>query len=80
MSSCRCQSKCQGAGQITLAIVVDRSGSVIKAEPASKLSSTKDPCLTETAVEHAFKSRFNADQGAPEKQAGFLTFVFVSQN
>ena len=72
--------KCQGAGQITLAIVVDRSGSVIKAEPASKLSSTKDPCLTETAVEHAFKSRFNADQGAPEKQAGFLTFVFVSQN
>ena len=72
--------KCQGAGQITLAIVVDRSGNVIKAEPASKLSSTKDPCLTETAVEHAFKSRFNADQGAPEKQAGFLTFVFVSQN
>jgi len=72
--------KCQGAGQITLAIVVDRSGSVIKAEPASKLSSTKDPCLTETAVEHAFKSRFNADQSAPEKQAGFLTFVFVSQN
>jgi hypothetical protein len=72
--------KCQGAGQITLAIVVDRSGNVIKAEPASKLSSTKDPCLTETAVEHAFKSRFNADQSAPEKQAGFLTFVFVSQN
>lgn len=72
--------KCQGAGQITLAIVVDRSGNVIKAEPASKLSSTKDPCLTETAVEHAYKSRFNADQSAPEKQAGFLTFVFVSQN
>jgi hypothetical protein len=72
--------KCQGAGQITLAIVVDRSGNVLKAEPASKLSSTKDPCLIETAVEHAFKSRFNADQSAPEKQAGFLTFVFVSQN
>jgi hypothetical protein len=72
--------KCEGAGQITLAIVVDRSGSVIKAEPASKLSSTKDPCLTETAVEHAYKSRFNSDQNAPEKQGGFLTFVFVSQN
>lgn len=71
--------KCQGAGQITLAIVVDRGGNVIKAEPASKLSSTKDPCLTETAVEHAFKSRFNADESAPEKQGGFLTFVFVSQ-
>ncbi len=72
--------KCEGAGQITLAIVVDRSGTVIKAEPASKLSTTKDPCLTETAVEHAYKSKFNANQGAPEKQGGYLTFVFVSQN
>ncbi len=72
--------KCEGAGQITLAIIVDRSGNVVKAEPASKLSSTKDPCLIETAVEHAFKSRFNADQSAPERQGGFLTFVFVSQN
>jgi cell division septation protein DedD len=71
--------KCEGAGQITLAIVVDRSGNVIKASPASQLSTTKDPCLTETAVEHALKSRFNADQNAPEKQGGFLTFVFVSQ-
>jgi hypothetical protein len=71
--------KCEGAGQLTLSIVVDRAGNVIKAEPASKLSNTKDPCLTETAVEHAFKAKFNADQSAPEKQAGFLTFVFVSQ-
>jgi len=72
--------KCEGAGQITLAIVVDRGGNVLKAEPASKLSTTRDQCLTETAVEHAFKTRFNADQSAPEKQGGFLTFVFVSQN
>ncbi|MFZ2286866.1 MAG: hypothetical protein WAV93_07770 [Bacteroidales bacterium] len=71
--------KCEGAGQMTLAIVVDRSGNVIKASPASQLSTTKDPCLAETAVEHALKSRFNADQSAPEKQGGFLTFVFVSQ-
>ena len=69
--------KCEGAGQITLAIVVDRSGNVLKAEPASKLSTTKDPCLTETAVEHAFKTKFNADLSAPEKQGGYLTFVFV---
>lgn len=71
--------KCEGAGQITLAIVVDRGGNVLKAEPASKLSTTKDPCLIETAVASALKSKFNADQGAPEKQGGFLTFVFVSQ-
>jgi hypothetical protein len=71
--------KCQGAGQITLSIEVDRSGNVIKAQPASSLSTTKDPCLTETAVEHALRSTFNADMSAPVKQAGFLTFVFVSQ-
>lgn len=71
--------KCEGAGQITLSIVVDREGYVIKASPASALSSTKDPCLTETAVGHALRSRFNPDQSAPEKQGGYLTFVFVSQ-
>lgn len=71
--------KCEGAGQITLAIVVDRSGFVIKATPASSLSSTKDPCLTDTAIEYALKSKFNSDNGAPEKQGGYLTFVFVSQ-
>jgi hypothetical protein len=71
--------KCQGAGQITLAIEVDRQGRVLKAEPASSLSTTKDPCLTETAVEYALKSSFNPEPGAPVKQAGFLTFVFVSQ-
>ncbi len=71
--------KCEGAGQITLAIVVDRSGNVLKAEPASGLSTTRDACLTETAVSHALRSKFNSDQGAPEKQGGYLTFVFVSQ-
>lgn len=71
--------KCQGAGQITLAIEVDQRGTVIKAEPASKLSTTKDPCLIETAVDHALRSTFNSDMSAPVKQAGFLTFVFVSQ-
>ncbi len=71
--------KCEGAGQITLAIEVDRSGNVIKAEPANALSTTSDGCLTETAVSHAFRTRFNSDLSAPLKQSGFLTFVFVSQ-
>lgn len=71
--------KCEGAGQLTLAIEVDRNGNVLKAEPASSLSTTKDPCLTDTAVEYALKSKFNSDQSAPVKQAGFLTFVFVAQ-
>ncbi len=71
--------KCEGAGQITMAIVVDRNGRVLKAEPASRLSNTRDPCLTETAREHALKTLFNKDESAPERQAGYLTFVFVAQ-
>ena len=71
--------KCEGAGQVTLAIEVDRNGNVIKAEPANSLSTTSDECLTETAVTHALRTRFNSDLSAPLKQAGFLTFVFVSQ-
>jgi hypothetical protein len=72
--------KCEGAGQITLTIEVDQSGNVVKAEPASSLSSTKDPCLTETAVAHALRTKFNVDFSAPIRQAGFLTFIFVSQD
>ena len=71
--------KCEGAGQITLTIEVDQKGNVVKAEPAPGLSTTRDQCLTETAVTHAFRTRFNSDLSAPERQAGFLTFVFVSQ-
>jgi hypothetical protein len=72
--------KCEGAGQITVTIEVDQKGNVLKAEPASGLSTTKDPCLIETAVEHALRSKFNSDLSAPVRQAGFLTFVFVAQN
>jgi hypothetical protein len=71
--------KCEGAGQITLSIEVDQQGNVVKATPASELSTTSDECLTETAIIHALRSKFNADISAPIKQAGFLTFVFVSQ-
>ncbi len=71
--------KCEGAGQVTLSIEVDQSGNVIKATPASQLSTTSDECLTETAVTYALKARFNSDKSAPTIQKGFLTFVFVSQ-
>jgi len=71
--------KCEGAGQISLSIEVDRQGNVLSATPASKLSTTSDECLTETAVTYALKTKFNSDESAPSVQKGFLTFVFVSQ-
>lgn len=71
--------KCEGAGQVTVIIEVDRFGNVIKASPTPELSNTSDVCLTETAVTYALKAKFNSDQAAPQIQSGFLTFVFVSQ-
>jgi len=71
--------KCEGAGQITLLIEVDRQGNVTKASPASDMSSTSDECLTEAALTSALRSRFNSDLSAPTIQSGFLTFVFVAQ-
>ncbi|HNX65343.1 MAG TPA: hypothetical protein PKH02_00595 [Bacteroidales bacterium] len=70
---------CEGAGQITLAIDVDRQGNVLKAVPTSDVANTTDECLIETAREYGMKAIFNSDPKAPEIESGFLTFVFVSQ-
>jgi hypothetical protein len=72
--------KCEGAGQVTLLIEVDRGGNVTKAQPTSELSTTSDECLTETAVTYAMRSKFNSSLSAPVLQSGFLTFVFVAQH
>lgn len=72
--------KCEGAGQITLLIEVDREGNVTKAQMTSQLSTTSDQCLTETAITYALRAKFNADMNAPVLQGGFLTFVFVAQH
>jgi hypothetical protein len=71
--------KCEGAGQVTLAIEVDRHGNVLKASPTSDSANTSDECLTETAVTYALRTTFNVDPKAPEVESGFLTFLFVSQ-
>lgn len=71
--------KCQGAGKVTLSIEVDRNGLVLSAKILAGESSTKDPCLLETAVNYAMVSRFNRSPDAPARQSGTLTFHFVAQ-
>ncbi len=41
--------------------------------------SDKDDALREVAVDVALKSEFNADEKAPERQAGTITYNFVKQ-
>ena len=41
--------------------------------------SNKDDTLREVAADAALKSEFNADEKAPERQSGTITYNFVKQ-
>ncbi len=71
--------KCEGAGKVSLSIEVDRDGNVLSAKAIAGESTTRDPCLIETAVSYAMMSKFNNSPGSPAKQDGTLTFHFVAQ-
>jgi hypothetical protein len=70
--------KCQGAGDVTVAIVVDRKGNVKTAKIIDAVSST-DNCLREYATKAAKQSRFTASSSAPERQAGEIVYRFIAQ-
>jgi hypothetical protein len=71
--------KCEGAGKITISIVVSLKGIVEDAKVIAGESTTTNPCLIETALQTALLSRFNADVNAPRTQRGTITYHFVAQ-
>jgi len=68
----------KGGGIITVDILVDQQGRVIKAEPRTS-SSINDPMLPEYAQNAASRTVFNADKTAPKFQSGTITYTFVPQ-
>lgn len=75
--------KCPGAGDVTVAIVVNHKGYVTTARIIDEVSSSDD-CLREFAIKAAKKSRFNGvgnDQkgSIPERQAGEIVYRFIAQ-
>ena len=68
--------KCEFGGKVVVAVVVNRQGRVIKAEIVDA-ESNKDDTLRE--ADAALKSEFNADEKAPERQSGTITYNFVKQ-
>ena len=68
----------QGGGEVTVDIVVDRSGQVISAEPRPN-PNISDPMLMAYAKKAALNTEFNSDPNAPEKQRGTITYNFVPQ-
>ena len=70
--------RCMGAGEVTVLITVDNSGTVIAAKVDEGVSST-DGCLRSFAIRAARLSRFSADAKAPARQNGNIVYKFIAQ-
>ncbi len=67
--------RCEGGGEVVVAVTVDRSGEVIDAS----VRSGSDDCMRETALSAARRSLFNIDADAPARQNGTITYLFIPQ-
>lgn len=70
--------KCQGGGDVAVAIVVNRKGKVVSTKIVESVSSD-DECMRKAAVSAAERSRFSSDSKADERQAGEIVYRFVAQ-
>lgn len=69
---------CERAGEVVVAITVNRNGNVVSAIVDRSLSDN-DNCMHTAALDAARRSRFNVDVSAPERQSGTITYTFMRQ-
>ncbi len=67
-----------GGGDVAVAIYVNRSGKVIKAQ-VIEAHSTQDRSLWKWAVKAAERSRFNRSDSADDPQKGSIVYRFIAQ-
>lgn len=67
--------RCEGGGEVVVAVTLNRAGDVT----AARVVSGGDACMRETALRAARDSQFNIDGGAPARQDGTITYIFVPQ-
>ncbi|MBO4417238.1 MAG: energy transducer TonB [Bacteroidales bacterium] len=67
-----------GGGDVAVAIYVNRSGRVIKAQVIESASS-KDKSLWQWAEKAALRSKFNRSDSAPDPQKGSIVYRFIAQ-
>lgn len=70
--------KCEGAGIVKVAIIVNKKG-YVKATKIIEGQSSNDDCLRQYAIKAAKKSRFNSSSNANDRQAGEIIYNFVAQ-
>ncbi|MFV0555198.1 MAG: energy transducer TonB [Mangrovibacterium sp.] len=68
----------KGGGRVVVNIWVNNSGKVVKAEIKS-VENAHDPMLADYALQAAQRTRFNADDAAPNPQQGYISYLFVAQ-
>lgn len=68
--------QCNQEGVVVVRITVDKSGTVISAEPGVKGTTNSHPCLLEPAKKTAYLHKWFADSNAPTKQVGFVVVKF----
>jgi TonB family protein len=69
---------CEAGGKVVVAVTVNQNGDVTEANVVKQASSS-DYCMTSTALDAAYRSRFNVDGRAPARHAGTITYMFVPQ-
>lgn len=67
----------QKQGMVVVDIVVDKYGTIVKATPGGRGSTTSDRHLEKLATEAAYNSKFDPKPDAPVQQKGTMTFVFI---
>lgn len=67
----------QEEGTVVVQVTVDKSGTVTKAEPGVKGSTSLDAGLLNAAKKAALSTRFNENKNAPAFQTGTITYRFV---
>ena len=70
--------RCMSAGEVTVLITVDNSGTVVAAK-VDESSSSRDGCLRSFAIRAARLSRFSASASAPAGQQGNIVYQFIAQ-
>ncbi len=71
--------QCQGSGKVYMNIQVDKRGYVISASVDNAKSQITDECLLEAAKRAALTARFNEKSVSPDRQNGYITYIFIAQ-
>jgi hypothetical protein len=67
---------CNEEGKVAVQISVDQSGNVIDAKPGTRGTTNAAKCLLDEAKSAALRTKWQADDKAPDKQVGIIIYNF----